>query len=461
MTDFFTKAAKMEVAGALHEALALYQKALLLAPESAVILNNIGNCYRKQNQFRLAQENLIKAIAFDPNLPDAHNNLGLVLNQQGRFQQAKSETEAALNLAPNTISYMNNLANILVSLGHLEDARRCYTDILKIAPDTVEAHIGHAKVHKFAQGDTYFTALINQAKRPELTSQQKHHILFALGKAQEDLGNFDIAFKVFQAANDIFKKNYAFNSVHQTHKIQEVIECYPAPHQISELDHQPLTPVFVLGVSRSGKSLVERLLDQSTVTYSLDEDMSLFHVLKKMFVSQKIQSQFPLGAPQLTGENYRDLADQYSAELWEMSCGASHFIHTAPAFYKLVGLIFQTFPNAKVIYCLRDPMDIFIETYFYNYEHGNHYARDLDWIKQHFINYNSMMSHWERQYGDRIHTVKYEQLVQSPDNIIPELFAFCGIEFPQNIAQISLNTDRVDRWKNYEKQLKDLRIFHD
>ncbi len=143
--------------------------------------------------------------------------------------------------------------------------------------------------------------------------------------------------------------------------------------------------------------------------------------------------------------------------LVENSPNSKLFTNTTPGNYLYIGMILQALPMAKIIYCHRDPIDNCLFVYFYRYARGQYYSHDLSNLASYYADYQDLMAHWRRLYGDRILSVRYEDLVRNPAKTGAGIYEYCGLEYDPTAVRHAFTTDEIGHWKHYEPYLDTLR----
>jgi hypothetical protein len=239
--------------------------------------------------------------------------------------------------------------------------------------------------------------------------------------------------------------------------MEAIKERFPAPVDPSSAGRGGPLPVFVLGVSRSGKTLVETLLASHPGVHPAGEGGQLANALKAAADRHALPDALLPVIDALDGSRIEEVGGAYMAAATVEAPGAGWFVNTAPGYVEALGLIMRGLPAARVVHCQRDPLDAGLLIYFSRYRTGNAHAYDLDDIASYVADYRSLMAHWRHLYADRILDVAYEDLVRDPAPEAARIFAFCGLEPPPPAVGEDLTTDEVGHWKHYAAHLGALR----
>jgi tetratricopeptide (TPR) repeat protein len=445
--------------GKLDEAVACYRKGIALNRNYAELHNNLGNALNLQGLHEEAVASYQKAIALRPNFAEAHHNLGIALKSQGKLEAALASYQKAIALRPDYAAAYNNLGFALERQGQLKAALACYQKAIALDPIQADAHYIHAMDRLFIPGDPEIEKLHKLAKLEGISKADKSPILSALGKAHDDIGRYREAFSYYSAANEEMTRQGDFDPSGHRKEISEIKEMFrerrdPADQNAGDAEH---VPVFVVGMSRSGKTSVESLLTQHEDVYGADESREWEDAVNAVLDKYSISTSFPEYVGFLSDDQTREIGEIYMENMIRISSDSKLFINTSPGNYQFIGMIRQALPMAKIIYCHRDPMDHCLFVYFYRYESGHDYSYDLSHLASYYVDYIEMMVHWQKLHGDRILSVRYEDLVRNPADVGARIYAFCGLDFDPAAIRHAFTTDEIGHWKHYEPYLGTLR----
>ena len=443
-----------------HEgALASLTRAVELRPEFAVAHNSLGNAFVGLRQFAEAVASYSRAVELKPGYVEAHDNLGQVYNRMGRQNEAIASLTRALELRPDFAEAHVNLGIVLVALDRKDEAVTSFSKALELKPDYAKAIRNLALLHHFQPGDPLIGELTRQLASWPHEGPERCFVLEALGKAHDDTCLYDEAFSYYREANETTAGRLHFDPAAQRTWVEAVKEAFPEPLLCSNPPTRPVTPVFVVGMSRSGKTMVESLLTQHQEVTGLDESRELQQALDRVLEANEITDPFPACIGSLAPEQISEVGDQYLDALRRRpyAPGTRFFVNTLPGHYGNLGLIFRAFPSVRVIYCTRDPLDHCLFIYLRFYAGGNAYAYDLANLAAYFRNYQDMMEHWLRLYGEHVLIVDYETLVREPQETVRRLYAHCGLDLPPAELDTDFHTGQIGHARHYEAQLAPLR----
>jgi tetratricopeptide (TPR) repeat protein len=495
---FFEQAAYAEAAG-------LYEEAIGLDSTHAEALNNLGASLSHLGRYEDAEECFRGSIALKPHYADAHGNLGSLLRQKTDLLGAEASLRRALKLRPNFTEARINLGLTLTFLGRLREARACFSKVLKKAPRNVQALHGIGQIDalegRFAEAEAVFRrALEIDPKMPaawaslagtrkmtnadgewlksaEAVATSAIHPLdeanlrFAIGKYCDDTEDFARAFENFRRANELLRTAASeYDRKGRSHVIDELIRTY-TPKAISSIGTAGSTsakPVFVVGMPRSGTSLAEQIIASHPAAYGAGELDFWAPLIAKDFGSTR----------GVLSEAARiEVAKDYLGLLESRSPSAERVIDKTPANSDFLGPIYSVFPNARVIYMQRDPIDTCLSCYFQQFLLGINFASDLSDLAHYYREHRRIMAHWRAVLPPGFMLeVPYEELVVDQEMWSRKMLDFIGLEWNPGVLEFQATQRQVvtasawqvrqkvyrssvARWRNYEKFIGPLKAL--
>ena len=445
--------------GGLEDAIAAYGKALELKPHYADAHNNLGNALKDQGRLEDAIAAYRKALELKPDHADAHNNLGIALQEQGRLEDAIAAYRKALELKPDHAEAHNNLGNAFKDQGKLDEAVAAYDTAIALQPDYATAHYSRSLIYRFFPGDLEIDRLKSLLKQGGLTDLQRATILSALGEACDQIGFYDEAISSFREANRTMARERPFDAQAHLDLVAAVKAIYapkpiPAPAPAPAGGH---IPVFVLGMSRSGKSLVESLLAQANHVFRAGEYLDWYRTVDAIRQEFGVYGEFPQYFARLSDRQASAIGAAYLERISRLAPTARFSVNTVPGHYWSLGLILQAIPYARIVYCRRNPMDCCLRNFIRWYGSGNSHSNDLADTALYFATYREIMEFWVERFGDRIFGLGYEEMVRNPAETARALFDFCGLDGDPDAVVANFTTDDIGHWRNYEPYLTPLR----
>jgi len=453
-----------------------FTRAIAIDPNHAEAHNNLGNILNGQGRRDEAIGHYERAVIVKPDYADAHSNLGIALAAEGRTDDAIAQCLRAVALNPNHAQAYNNLGNIFKEQGRFDDAMAHYASAIAIKPDYAEAHFNRAEILTFHDGDASLTALEELAGRSGVPGNQALQIHFALAKALEDTGESSRAFEHLRQGNDLKRRqlNYDETSVVNLFRsVSTVFESSLFDRLEGNGDPSP-TPIFVLGMPRSGSSLIEQILASHPRIQAAGELTELDTAIGNVLNAAGVSAPYPKCVPSLDGDLLRRIGETYLARLPALESGKTRITDKLPGNFLHVGLIRLILPNAKIIHTMRDPMDTCVSCYSKLFTSGVDYSYDLAELGRCYRGYFDVMNHWRSVLPPgSVLDVSYENVVDDIEGEARRLIDYCGLPWDDSCIAFHrtsrpvrtasavqvrkpLFRSSIQRWRRYETDLAPL-----
>lgn len=464
--DFYNQGRELQQQGKLIEAEKVYRKAVNKQPNFVEAHNNLGNVLVDLEHLEEAIRAYRKAVNLKPDHPMLLNNLGNAFQLKGENDNAIKWLNKSITKDPNYGDAYNNLGHALSDLGEIDQAVAAFRRSIQLNPENEIAYRDLAKNHKFSEYDDEIRSMENFYNKPEISSEQKMHLAFGLGKAYEDIGEFEKSIEVIIEANRLKRASINFSIDKEKEAFNQIINVFSAEFLSKHEDtgHQDETPVFIIGMPRSGTSLVEQILASHPDVYGAGELNDLPDLIKN--ISSVKLAEWNGRKFEQTGREYVNRLRQYSAD-------EKYITDKLPHNFMNIGLIKLILPQAKVIHCNREPMDTCLSIFKNFFSHGHHYSYDMTELGEYYNLYTDLMEHWGNVLPGFIYNIGYENLVADQESAIRKLLEYCNLPWDDNClsfhktkrnvktasnAQVRqpIYRDSVKLWKQFEEQLRPL-----
>ena len=406
--------------GDSEAAIESYKQALKIKPDYAQAYNNMGNALKDKGDSEAAIQSYKQALKIKPDYAHAYNNMGNTLSEKGDLEAAIENYKQALKIKPDYAEAYNNIGIALKDKGDLEAAIESYKQALKIKPDYAEVYRNLSNIHRYKEHDEYFLKMQSLCQSSSILDEQRCHLNFALSKASEDLNEVGQSFNYLKIGNELRKKILSYDIKKDIELFSQLKKSYPSIALQSVVESSDLKPIFILGMPRSGTTLVEQIVSSHSEVTGAGE---------LSYVS-KFGGPTARGAIKPNAKMILDFRQRYLEALKKRSDGRSIVTDKMPQNFLYVGLIFSAFPDAKVIHVNRDPA----ATCWSNYKHyfidkGLGYCYDLDDTETYFGLYTDLMQFWLGHYGDRIYNINYDNLTMNQDDETRKLIEYLELEW--------------------------------
>lgn len=489
------------------EAMELFEEGLVQNPNDVLARCQFGEAQMELGDFRAAAETFRAALNAAPGTAEIYLALGLSLKESGTPELARENLEKAIELNPGLGAAAYHLGNMALDAGDLEAATTRFGGALAADPQLAEAHIGlgviaqqqgrfdaAAHSHRAALAIRpnhsqawYNLALLGEILPGDDTSQiaamldtvpppPGEHAMtlgFALARAMADAGRPDEAFGRLWAANDLKAAAAPFDPAGYAAHVDEILATFDAGffNSLKGGDADE-TPVLIVGMPRSGTTLVEQIIAAHPDAAGGGELAALTDIAGGLETDPGV-APFPAGVAQLNADQRKALAKRYLAELRAAGGEASRIADKMPNNYLRLGLLAALLPKARVIHCRRDPRDTCLSAYFQNFTLDRDYTARLDWLGAYYRQYERVMAHWRDVLPLDMLEIDYEDLAANPEPGIRRIVEFCGLPWDdacldfhdhgRRIRTFSFREARkpaysssIGKWKAYEAHLAPL-----
>ena len=420
-----------------------FARMLELRPGDPIAHNNLGNALANQLQPEAALRHFSAAIEAKPDLLPARVNLGRLLMLRAEVAEARVQFEAAVALAPDNPTLLDLLATTLKSLGEIAQATRLWDQALALAPRAASLHLNRALVETFTPGDPRLAALEALHDDRSLSDVERGQIGFALFKAYDDLGDTARAFPVLRRANALRKSEIGYEISQSRARMAQIASVFAKPMPALE---QPAPaagpePIFILGLPRSGTTLVEQIISAHPQVRGGDEREELNARLKQLDWSDA--RAFHSAAPRIA-RDYREM-------LARLGAGASFVTDKMPSNFQWIGPIRTLFPKARIVHVHRDPRAVLWSIYRTRFSGtGYGFGYDLQDLVAYHALYRDLMAHWQDLYGGAIYSLDYEALTRDPEPRIRALIAALDLEWDDACLRPQDNKRAVNTASNLQ-----------
>lgn len=452
--------------GQSAEGLGHLERALVLQPGNPDIHNNLGVAVLAQGNLAGAIGHYERALAIRPDHANAHANLGTALAEQGRNDEARRHLEQALALSPNHVEAHNSLGNIDKHEGRFAEAMAHFDRAIAIRPEYGQAYLNRSEIKSFARQDPDIASMEAVVHRRDLPAVKALNLHFALAKALEDCGEYAGAFEHMRQANMLKRSLVEYDEAEALEFFRQTTEAFDSElfERLQGAGDPSVTPIFVLGMPRSGSSLIEQILASHPLIYGAGE-------LGEFEATVRSVMTYPKDVAALDGAMLRRIGAEYISKLPAAPAGKTRIVDKLPGNSLYVGLIRLALPNARIIHTMRDPIDTCLSCYSKLFTFGHHYTYDLRELGRFYRAYRDLMAHWRSVLpADAMLDVSYEQVVGDLEGQARRMIEYCGLPWDDGCVSFHKNRravktassvqvrkplfrSSVEKWRRYEDGL--------
>ena len=441
--------------GKLEEAQFLYRKAIEIKPDYIKAYSNLGSILSDLGKLEEAEFLYRKVIAINPNYAKAYSNLGIILSDLGKLEEAQFLYHKAIKIKPDFAEAYYNLGIILIDLGKLEEAELSFNKAIEIKPDFAEAYFSLSDLKYSINNKTKWQEqLFSENILNDKLTKHKVNIYFARANILHKEKKYQESSRYLKLANKLKLdiKPYELNNLFS--KSQALI-IESKKKKINKKEYMYFSEsIFIVGMPRSGSTLLESILSMRSDVYDLGE----INILEESFLEFKNSKQ-DVSLAQL----YREKVNSKT----KLNKTTNKWLYN----YQYAGIIAQHIPNAKIIHCYRNPLDNILSIYRAHFRRGNEYSSSLVDSTKVYLDQEEIMTQYKKRFRSKIYDCNYDSLVSNPNKVIKPLISWLGWEWEDkylsphlNQRSVStasniqvrspINSKSIGGWKNYKDMLK-------
>jgi tetratricopeptide (TPR) repeat protein len=498
--------------GNLSVANKLLERSVILDAANANALNDFGLIKAKLGQPEPAIRLFSRALTVCGRHTDALSNIAMALNSLRLPHDALPYLERLSALQPNSAAAISRLAHTRLKIGDTHRAIDGFRQALKLEPQRIQDRIllGEALelAGSFKQAQAQYLSALRRDENnvvalaqllnlpegsPDPAQISKAHRLLetvalmdsdrarlqvALGRFYDRRGSYDNAFKCFRAGNELQFAKAPFNSEGYAAAVDRLIAAFSCallsaiPRHGIDTDR----PIFIVGMPRSGTTLLEQILASHPLVAGGGELLTIMRLGSRMHHLGRDCRPYPDGVRDLTASDLARMAREYLEKLDQISSTAARVTDKQPFNFMHLGLVAILFPRATILHCRRDPLDTCLSCYCTSFAEEVQFAHDLQTLGRYYLDYQRLMEHWRKVLPLRIVDVQYEELVRNTESVVREVLNQCGLEWEACCLNFHdtrryvrtpsrwqvrqpIYPQSIGRWKNYERHLQPLKAI--
>ena len=487
-------------------------KKLLIEDENNIdALRFMGILAFKSGNHDIAEAMLTKALRLDPTYSLVWANLAQVYSVTGQLDKAKKSFKNILNMEPRNGLIWAEYGTVLTKLANYEESKDAYLKALDFKSDSPRVHLSLGHVYKTMgeiensidsykntiiqnklSGEAYWSLanlktysfseneikVMEETLKADMSDIERSQMHFALGKAYEVKKDFDNSFNNYFKGNEVKKGLTKYSSDDTTENTKRILDFFNLENirDFSKSLTVNQDPIFVLGMPRSGSTLVDQIISSHSQVDGTQELPNIIKIASEL--NSNNQNTYPEILKELDELKLTEMGNNYLSETTWARKNAPFFIDKMPNNFIHIGLIKTILPNAKIIDTRRDPMDTCFSCYKQFFARGQLFTYSLEDLGNYYTDYIKAMNHWHNVYGKDIYTVHYDNVINKTEETIRELIDYCNLPFEKECLEFYKSSRPVktpsaeqvrqpiyksglNYWKNYEKHLVPLKKIID
>ena len=464
--------------GVLDDAEFLLESAVDFAPSNSRARIDYIQVLRKRQNYSNALKQAKSLLNMEPENPQFQSVYAIEAMQSGEFDDALNVFDKILEKIPEDPVTLTSRGHALKTLGQREKSIDSYKRAIAKYPGHGEAHFSLSNLKLFKFSDQDIKLMEEQEQSDRVSHMSKIYFNFALGKAYEDKNLFDRAFQYYERGN-LQKKaqsRYVASDLTAEFKDQEKVFTEKFIESHADTGCKASDPIFVVGLPRSGSTLLEQILASHSKVDGTMELPNVLSLAQKLRRGEKLSSQnhYPGILKEISPLTLKEYGETYIKDTRIHRGKAPFFIDKMPNNFRHIGLISLILPNAKIIDARRHPMACCFSGFKQLFAEGQEFTYGLEEVGTYYKDYVNLMDHWDRVLPNKVFRVQYEDLVTNFDSIVEELLEFCGLDFEKSCVEF-YKTDRsvrtpsseqvrqpiytsgIEQWKGFDKHLAPLK----
>ena len=488
-----------------------FKKVLKEDDKNIDALRFMGILAFKSGNHDIAEKMLVRALMLDPTYSLVWANLAQVYSVTGQLDKAEKSFKNILNMEPNNGLIWAEYGTVLTKLANYKDGKEAYLKALDFKPDSPRVHLSLGHVYKTMgeidksidsykntisqnklSGEAYWSLAnlktysfseneikeMEQTLKEDMSDVERSQMHFALGKALEANRDFDNSFQNYFKGNRIKKEQIKYSSKDTTDNTKRTLRFFNFENikNIAESSTNDRDPIFVLGMPRSGSTLIDQIISSHSKVDGTQELPNIIKIAAELNANNK--NSYPEILNEFNDNELSDLGKKYLSETSWARDDAPFFIDKMPNNFIHIGLIKTILPNAKIVDTRRDAMDTCFSCYKQFFARGQLFTYSLEDLGNYYTDYIRAMNHWDNVFGKDIFTVHYDNVINNTEETIKELIDYCELPFEKQCLEFYKSSRPVktpsaeqvrqpiyksglNYWKNYEKHLNPLKKIID
>jgi tetratricopeptide (TPR) repeat protein len=452
----------------------LLLRALEIAPAFNDLRIDLARVYKQQDRLDDAVASATAAVAHSPRTPNAHYMHASMLALTGAHENALEAYRKSISISEYHPAAWVGMGHLLKTLGRQSEGVEAYRKAIEQRPNFGEVYWSLANLKTFRFTPEEVSDIERRLAEEDLDADARTHFLFTLGKAKEDAGDYSRAFECYAQACELHRPRIYYDPV-ETRVINDRIrEVFTADFLDTNSGKgcQDPAPIFIVGMPRSGSTLIEQILASHSQVEGTAELPDVGRVIG-IISARSPEENYPEAAAWLKADDWRELGEEYLRRTMRHRSGLPYFTDKMPNNFPSVGLIHLMLPNAKIIDARRHPLDSCFGCFKQHFAHGQTFSYDLMEIAEYYREYRKMMRHWHGVLPGKVLEVRYEDMVRDQEGQTRRLLEYCGLPFEDGCLRF-YETDRpvrtasseqvrmpiyessLDHWRHFREELAPL-----
>jgi len=457
----------------IDKAISIFKKGILINPKSANIHNNLGTAYKICEDYINSEKSYKKSLDIDGNISETHNNFGNLCIHLNRYKEGIKHFEGAILVNPKFYISYYNLGIVYKSMGRFEEAKKYLNKTIELNPNFYTAHRILSQLIKYKKDEKHFITLKNIFDNKKNEKISIVEIAFALGKAYQDICDFDKSYNYFSIGNKKKRESFTFSIKKEKDNFNNIKKAFNKKLflKLQNIGFKNSSMIFIVGMPRSGSTLIEQIISNHAKVFGADE-LNILSDLAKSYLYKNDQENLLENLDNINPNVFKEIGEEYINKLKKISKKSPITTDKNTSNFMWIGLIKLILPNAKIVNCKRNSNDVcfsIFKNYFTNSELN--YAYDVNEIVEYYNLYFELMNYWHNTLPSFVYDIKYEKLINKPEHEIKKLLKYCNLDWDVNCLKIHENNriiktasdtqarkkiynSSIGYWKNFKKDFE-------
>jgi tetratricopeptide (TPR) repeat protein len=457
----------------------LLARCVELAPGFRMARQNYAMMLHRQNKWPAALKEVDFLLEGEPSNPGLRNLKAAILGRIGDYEPSILLYRKVLADYPRQPKVWMSLGHALKTANHHAESIEAYRRCIELAPDLGEVWWSLANLKTFRFTESEIATMRVQLERDDLTNDDRYHFHFTLGKALEDAGDYPASFDYYQKGNALRRKLIRHDAEENADHVQRSKRLFTREFfaERANTGCDARDPIFIVGLPRSGSTLVEQILASHGSVEGTQElpDITMIARAIARRTSRTEATAYPRALEKFTAEELRELGERYMAQTRiQRKTRAPFFLDKMPNNFAHVGLIHLILPYAKIIDTRRHPLGCGFSCFKQHFARGQHFTYDLGELGRYYADYVELMAHFDAVLPGRVHRVFYERMVEDTEGEVRRLLEYCGLPFEEGVLRFHENQravrtasseqvrqpifrDGLEQWRHFDSWLGPLK----
>jgi len=422
--------------GQKSSALNEYNKALKFDPKNLEALSALGTLLVASYNDQEAIDILSRALNIKPSNADNNSNFSLALARTGNYEDAVKHANRAIKSEPNNSYGYYVLGSIYQMFGNEQEAKKNYVKAMDIDPTNGSIYYAFVAAKKVTKDDIPVVRKMEKVLEQSMPATSREQFLFALAKAYDDLKQPDKAIKYVSKGNMLIHSDY--DPKKHSKYIRRLKNYFDKNYFSSRkpLPTESYTPIFIVGLPRSGSTLIDQILSNHTKVHSAGESLAMPEIISAVSSHDQHKNQFPECLGNFKDEDFKNYKTAYLDKISRDVLDKTYYVDKNLFNYQYLGFIATIFKNARIINTLRNPLDTSFSCYLTGFNFTESFwTHNQEYIGKYYRDYVSIMEHWRSVLPIPILDVQYEDIVNDTESSVKRILDFCNLEWEENCLE--------------------------